>query len=109
MKVFITRDCVNSRKAFIAAKSVIDIDEEKEKKLLDLGLAVEYDEKIHGEAKEDAEAKVSKLEEENKAAVLAKEDAEAKVSKLEGFVEAAIASGKGTAPKGWDEYKESKE
>lgn len=48
MKAIVLKDCIDSNKNFLAKKTIIEyFNEEKEAKLLTLGLVVEYDELKH--------------------------------------------------------------
>ena len=117
MKVFIVQDCMDSNKNFLAKRKVIeDFDEEKESKLLTLGLAVEYDELKHSKLVNNSKtldisdlvAKDEEITSLNEKLV-AKDEELLKMSEviadLVSLVEEATQLPKGQVPDGFSKYK----
>ena len=117
MKAIVLQDCIDSNKNFLAKKTIIeDFNEEKEAKLLTLGLVVEYDELKHSKlasnlkAFDDSElvAKDEEIASLNEKLV-AKDEELLKMSEviadLVSLVEEATQLPKGQVPDGFSKYK----
>jgi len=88
MKVVVLKDCVDSKREFLKAKTVITLDKSKDSKLLDLGLVREYDEETDANINVSEAMQIENLKIENE--------------KLKGFLEVSINSPKGTIPEGYE-------
>ena len=89
MKVKVIKDCINSKRQPLNGNTVVDIDEASEKKLFDLGLVEEYDEKKHGISANNKDAEIAELK--------------AQIETLVGYVRVAITLPKGQVPEGFED------
>lgn len=117
MKAIVLQDCMDSNKNFLAKKTIIeDFNEEKEAKLLTLGLVVEYDELKHSKLASnlktfDNSELVAKDEEiaSLNEKLVAKDEELLKMSEviadLVSLVEEATQLPKGQVPDGFSKYK----
>jgi hypothetical protein len=97
MKVFVLKDCIKRNRDVLVAKSVVEIDEKDDQKLLDLGLVEEYDAEIHNFLNISVDT--------NELKAIIKEQ-EAEIIELETMLEEAINLPKGKKPKGYDDESE---
>jgi len=105
MKAYVKIGCIDSNRDTHKAGTVVEIDPKTDKKLFDLGLVEQYNEKKHGAAVDTLDVK---FQEANTALGKANE----KIAQLEeanialaGFVEEAIGLPKGQKPDGYKKAK----